>query len=121
MKAKIVNQIKEYTDDIEVLKSIIKSDNIFTLIDKVVSVYKTLRKPQYKIRQEYADVIVLSYIETTEHGNVRIEKLLCPEFLRNVRFVKKSDLKKVLDYAANYENAIIFEKIKHLQIIQSKT
>lgn len=110
MKAKIVNQIKEYTDDIEVLKSIIKSDNTPALIDKVISVYKTLRKPQYKIRQEYADAIALSYIETMEHGNVRIEKLLCPEFLRNVRFVKKSDLKKVLDYAANYENAIIFEK-----------
>lgn len=65
-KAKIVNQIKEYTDDIEVLKSIIKSDNIPALIDKVVSVYKTLRKPQYKIRQEYADAINRNYKDTDD-------------------------------------------------------
>lgn len=114
MKAKIVNQIKEYTNDIEVLKLILKSENIPVLVEKVISVYKILRKPQYKIRQDYADLIVFFYVKTIEQGNRRIEKLLCPEFLKNVRFVKIEDLTEVFNYATNYQNDLIFKETKIL-------
>lgn len=114
MKAKIVNQIREYTNDIDVLKLILKSENIPVLVENVIAVYKTLRKPQYKIRQDYADLIVFFYIKTIEQDNHRIEKLLCPEFLRNVRFAKKEDLTEVFNFATNYQNDLIFKETKIL-------
>lgn len=114
MKAKIVNQIREYTNDIDVLKLILKSENIPVLVENVIAVYKTLRKPQYKIRQDYADLIVFFYVKTIEQGNRRVEKLLCPEFLKNVRFVKIEDLTEVFNYAANYQNDLIFKETKIL-------